>query len=141
MAIPKSVAGSDPVDEHVGRRIRMCRKMQGMSQEALAKHLGLTFQQIQKYERGANRVSASKLFHMAEALYTPISYFFEGLPNPARGTQAFDPNIVVHERMLSLSGGQELAEAFIALKPEMRRRIVLLARDIADQGTDDAPSK
>src|SRR6266545_1294152 len=71
--------GPHPVDRHVGLRIRMRRKELGISQEKLADALGLTFQQVQKYERAANRVSASKLWEVARALNTSISYFYEGL--------------------------------------------------------------
>src|SRR3954447_3249699 len=71
--------GPNPVDRHVGLRIRMRRKELGISQEKLAEALGLTFQQVQKYERAANRVSASKLFEIARALNTSVGYFYEGL--------------------------------------------------------------
>src|SRR6195952_1505577 len=74
-----------PVDLHVGARIRMRRKVLGVSQEKLADELGLTFQQVQKYERGANRVSASKLYEIARSLSAPISYFFDGLSDPQAG--------------------------------------------------------
>src|SRR5215469_8862995 len=73
----------NPVDLHVGARIRMRRRMQSVSQEKLAEALGLTFQQVQKYERGANRVSASKLYEIAATLKAPVAYFFEGLADPA----------------------------------------------------------
>src|SRR5580698_8757948 len=73
----------NPIDLHVGARIRLRRRMQGVSQEKLADALGLTFQQVQKYERGANRVSASKLYEIAAALRAPVAYFFDGLANPA----------------------------------------------------------
>ena len=69
----------NPIDVHVGKRIRICRWLLGMNQQTLAEALGLTFQQIQKYEHGANRVSASRLSAMAEALGVPIAYFFDGL--------------------------------------------------------------
>ena len=68
----------NPVDLHVGSRIRLRRKILGVSQERLADALGLTFQQVQKYERGANRVSASKLYEIAATLQTQIAYFFAG---------------------------------------------------------------
>src|SRR5580698_3474137 len=73
----------NPIDLHVGARIRLRRRMQGVSQEKLADALGLTFQQVQKYERGANRVSASKLYEIAAALHAPVSYFFDGLADPS----------------------------------------------------------
>src|SRR5512145_2081507 len=69
----------NPVDRHVGLRIRMRRKELGVSQERLAEAVGITFQQVQKYERGANRVSASKLWEIAAALKTPVAYFYDGL--------------------------------------------------------------
>lgn len=68
----------DPVDIHVGSRVRLRRAILGFSQERLAEALGLTFQQVQKYERGVNRVSASRLFHLGQILDVPVNYFFEG---------------------------------------------------------------
>lgn len=70
---------TDPVDKHVGARIKLRRSLIGATQEYLAEHLNLTFQQIQKYENGANRVSASKLYRIANILGVPVSFFFEGL--------------------------------------------------------------
>jgi len=75
----------NPTDKHVGSRVRMRRMMLGMSQEKLGDALGLTFQQVQKYERGANRISASKLYEIARALRVPIAWFFEGLSDPEAG--------------------------------------------------------
>src|SRR5439155_19479252 len=75
----EAVQGPSPIDRHVGLRIRMRRKELGIRQERLAESIGLTFQQVQKYERAANRVSASKLWEMSRALSTNISYFYEGL--------------------------------------------------------------
>jgi transcriptional regulator with XRE-family HTH domain len=75
----------NPVDLHVGGRVRMRRKLLGMSQEHLADALGLTFQQVQKYERGANRVSASKLYDMAKTLQVPVAFFFDGLATRLKG--------------------------------------------------------
>jgi len=77
----------NPVDLHVGARIRLRRRMQGVSQEKLADALGLTFQQVQKYERGANRVSASKLYEIAAALKAPVAYFFDGLADPTTDSE------------------------------------------------------
>jgi transcriptional regulator with XRE-family HTH domain len=73
------------VDKHVGSRVRMRRMMLGMSQEALGGALGLTFQQVQKYEKGVNRVSASRLQHMSQILQVPVPFFFEGAPGGAEG--------------------------------------------------------
>src|SRR6195952_2217839 len=77
--LPDLERGPNPIDRHVGLRIRLRRKELGISQERLAESIGLTFQQIQKYERAANRVSASKLWEVARALSTSVSYFYEGL--------------------------------------------------------------
>jgi transcriptional regulator with XRE-family HTH domain len=79
-----------PVDIHVGKRIRMRRLLLGMNQETLAKALGLTFQQVQKYESGATRVSASRLSVIAETLHAPISYFFEDFPTTNVNVSAED---------------------------------------------------
>src|SRR5580698_2110252 len=86
----------NPVDLHVGARMRLRRRMQGVSQEKLADALGLTFQQVQKYERGANRVSASKLYEIAAALKAPVSYFFDGLADPAGEGDAPSAESTVH---------------------------------------------
>lgn len=72
-----------PVDVYVGGRIRLCRTLQGMSQQKLAKLLGLTFQQVQKYEKGANRVGSSRLYELSHILEVPVSFFFDGAPSPA----------------------------------------------------------
>jgi len=84
---PKSAAAAGPVEVHVGNRIRLRRTLLGLSQEKLGEALGLTFQQIQKYERGANRVGASRLYDLARVLDVPIGFFFDdmqdGTPKPA----------------------------------------------------------
>ena len=90
----------NPVDLHVGGRIRMRRRILGISQEKLADALGLTFQQVQKYERGANRVSASNLYEIARTLQAPITYFFEGLADPMAALR-YDPSVGAHlDRLL-----------------------------------------
>ena len=83
-----TLRGPNPIDKHVGSRIRERRKELGMSQERLAEHLGLTFQQVQKYERGSNRVSASKLFEIAQALKASSAIFTSTWPLPARRTRS-----------------------------------------------------
>ena len=119
--------GPHPVDRHVGLRIRMRRKEVGVSQERLAEALGITFQQVQKYERGANRVSASKLWEIAQALRTPVAYFYEGLSDNdrVRGPAAQD-------FMLS-SDGLELMAAFPRIiDPAVRRKLVELVTAVAE---------
>ncbi|HEY8573458.1 helix-turn-helix transcriptional regulator [Phenylobacterium sp.] len=130
--------GPNPIDRHVGLRIRMRRKELGVSQEKLAESIGLTFQQVQKYERASNRVSASKLWEMARALNTSVAYFYEGLGEPAgRGSNA--PKDSVHEFLLTPEG-MELAASFPRIhQPRLRRKVLELVRVLGeDQGRVEA---
>ena len=132
----------NPVDLHVGARIRLRRRMQGVSQERLAESLGLTFQQVQKYERGANRVSASKLYEIAATLRTPISYFFDGLDDPASGRAASEASIdeqTVHAFLMT-SEGLDLARGFTRIpRGRVRRRLLELVRALADDADSADP--
>jgi transcriptional regulator with XRE-family HTH domain len=129
----------NPIDVHVGARVRMRRKMKGISQEALAGKLKLTFQQVQKYERGTNRISASKLYEIARALDVTIAEFFEGLDDPrSEGGMSENPMPFVHELMLTPEGS-ELAAAFGKIKRgRVRTRLVQLVKALAaeDDGAD-----
>ena len=128
--------GPNPVDRHVGLRIRMRRKALAMSQERLAEAVGLTFQQIQKYERAANRVSASKLWEIARALKAPVTYFYEGLPDAdeAPGARA------EMQDFLLTADGLELAAAFPRIRqPRLRRKVVELVRALAEE-SEAAPA-
>jgi len=133
---------SNPVDVHVGLRVRLRRKQLGLSQERLAEGLGLTFQQVQKYERGTNRISASKLFEISRILEVPIAYFFEGIdgathPGTDRYTQAYN-NVI--EQMLAEPNGQELAEAFLSIRRRsIKKQLAHLIREIA-AANDSEPS-
>ena len=124
--------GPNPIDRHVGLRLRMRRKELGISQERLAESIGLTFQQVQKYERATNRVSASKLWEMARALKTSVAYFYEGLgegSEPASNLPA-DP---VQEFLLT-NEGLELAQAFPRIaQPRVRRKVLELVRAMAEE--------
>lgn len=123
--------GPHPVDLHVGVRIRMRRKELGVSQERLAESLGITFQQVQKYERGANRVSASKLWEIALALKTPVAYFYDGLGD----RDATAGHREASQDFLLSSEGIELMAAFPRIvEPAIRRKIVELVRVVADEG-------
>lgn len=82
---PEREGRASPIDAHVGARIRLRRTLMGMSQERLGEALGLTFQQVQKYERGVNRVGASRLFDLSRVLDVPISFFFDDMPEPLAG--------------------------------------------------------
>jgi transcriptional regulator with XRE-family HTH domain len=128
--------GPHPVDRHVGLRIRMRRKELGISQERLAEALGLTFQQVQKYERAANRVSASKLWEIARALNTSVAYFYDGLAGSAEMEAAPAPNRSAHAFLLTPEG-VELATLFPRLpRARVRRRVVELIRALAELDDD-----
>ena len=130
----------NPVDVHVGDRIRRRRRALGISQDKLAEALGLTFQQVQKYERGANRVSASKLYQVARALHAPIPYFFDGLPDPARatGVEEGEATPFVHEMPLTPEE-REFASWLSRIESRrVRKRLLELVRTLADRGDDAA---
>ena len=131
-----SIRRPSSVDVHVGGRVRVRRRLIHMTQETLADLIDVTFQQVQKYERGSNRISASKLFAIAEALEVPISYFFEGLDEVGEKSAAegSEQNI---QSFLRTSEGLELARLFprIARGP-LRRRILELVRAAAMDGAE-----
>lgn len=130
----------NPVDLHVGGRVRMRRKLLGVSQEQLAHSLGLTFQQVQKYERGANRVSASKLYDIAKTLKAPVSYFFDGLADPASGSEADEPSRQAAQMLqdfLATTEGMELAELFPRIgRSRVRRQVLDLVRAMANEDAE-----
>lgn len=126
----------NPIDIHVGSRIRLRRTMLGMSQEKLGESLGITFQQIQKYEKGTNRVGASRLQNISSILNVPVSFFFEDAPGepagggPAGMAEASSSNYVVD--FLSSSEGLQLNRAFVKISdPKVRRRVVDLVKALA----------
>lgn len=133
----------NPIDVHVGSRVRLRRMMLGMSQEKLGEHLGITFQQIQKYEKGTNRIGASRMQAIARVLSVPVAFFFEDAPGqtPVDGDQGFSgvgENHVVD--FLSSSEGLSLNKAFIRIKdPKQRRKVVELVKAIAGD-EDDTPA-
>jgi len=132
------VEGPHPVDRHVGLRIRMRRKELGISQERLAEALGLTFQQVQKYERAANRVSASKLWQIARALNTSVSYFYDGLAGVAEMEDASPSNANAQSFLLTPEG-VEIATIFPKLgRARLRRKIVELIRALAEDDDGEA---
>ena len=123
----------DPVDRHVGARIRMRRLMLKFSQTQLGDALGLTFQQVQKYEKGSNRVGASRLQHIASILQVPVSFFFEEAPinrsEPARISDAPSPEFVT--AFVSSPDGLKLIRAFTSIKnTALRRCIVQLVEQV-----------
>jgi transcriptional regulator with XRE-family HTH domain len=124
----------NPIDKHVGSRVRMRRMMLNMSQEKLGDALGLTFQQVQKYEKGTNRIGASRLQQIAHILQVPVEFFFEGAPSPpVSGNGAKDaPSASYVSDFLATSEGLSLTKAFTRIKePKLRRRIVDLVEEIA----------
>jgi len=126
-------SGPNPVDRHVGLRIRMRRKELGISQERLAESIGLTFQQVQKYERAANRVSASKLWEMSRALSTSIGYFYEGLGEATEPRGDNTPRETLQDFLMTPEG-IELATIFPKIaKGRVRRKILDLVRAMAGE--------
>ena len=125
---------TNPVDKHVGSRIRMRRLMLGMSQEKLGDGLGLTFQQVQKYEKGTNRIGAGRLQHISHILQIPVPFFFEGAPHvPAQPQGIGDaPSPAYVLDFFAMADGLALAKAFMRIKePKVRRRVVALVEEIA----------
>src|SRR5262249_28085144 len=124
----------NPVDKYVGSRVRMRRIMLGMSQEKLGEALGLTFQQIQKYEKGTNRVGASRIQQIAEILQVPVSFLFEGGPSGVAGAGGFAEGASppYGSDFLATSEGLALTKAFTRITDsKMRRSIVDLVEQIA----------
>jgi transcriptional regulator with XRE-family HTH domain len=118
-------------DAYVGSRVRMRRKMIGLSQEKLGEQLGITFQQVQKYEKGANRIGASRLQTISQVLEVPIGYFFPAEPAAAGGMGESAQSDYVSDFMMS-SEGIELNRAFAQIKdPKLRRKVIDLVRTMA----------
>ena len=121
----------DPIDIYVGSRIRLRRNFLGISQEKLGEQLGITFQQVQKYEKGTNRVGASRLQAIAGTLDVPVSFFFEDA-TMGELKQGFAENDVNPLEMVSSSEGLQLIRAFTNIKdPKVRRKIIDLAKALS----------
>ena len=126
----------NPIDKHVGSRVRMRRMMLSMSQEKLGDALGLTFQQVQKYEKGTNRIGASRLQAIANILQVPVSFFFEGAPHtPGHSSGSGEaPSPAYVSDFLATSDGLALVKAFTRIKnSKLRRSIVNLVEHVADE--------
>lgn len=120
-------------DRHVGSRVRMRRMMLGLSQEKLGDALGLTFQQVQKYEKGTNRIGAGRLHQISHILQVPEAFFFEGVPGYQLVGLAEAPSPAYVSDFLATSDGLALTKAFMQIKDaKLRRRIVDLVEEIAD---------
>jgi len=124
----------NPVDKYVGSRVRMRRIMLGLSQEKLGDALGLTFQQIQKYEKGTNRIGASRLHQIADILQVPVSFLFEGGPTSSTTVEGLGeaPSPAYVSDFLATSEGLALTRAFTRITDaKLRRSIVDLVEQIA----------
>ncbi len=124
----------NPIDVHVGSRVRLRRMMLGMSQEKLGENLGITFQQIQKYEKGTNRIGASRLQHIATILKVPVAFFFEDAPGTPHETPGVsdNPQTSYVVDFLSSSDGLALNKAFVRIEnPKVRKKVVELVKSIA----------
>jgi transcriptional regulator with XRE-family HTH domain len=135
-----STKAPNPVDKYVGSRVRMRRIMLGMSQEKLGEALGLTFQQVQKYEKGTNRVGASRIQQISEILQIPVSFLFEGGPSGIVGAEGYgegtSPSYV--SDFLATSEGLALTRAFTRITDaKLRRCIVEMVEQIAARETPD----
>lgn len=130
---------ANAVDEHIGKRVKSRRLQVDLSQEKLADLVGVTFQQIQKYENGVNRVAASRLWEMAKALGVPVSFFYEGLEVAGRGV-AEDKGADIVFDMMATPEGQRLLAIFGSIRSaKLRRRVVELVRVMAAE-EDEEPA-
>jgi len=133
----------NPVDIHVGNRVRLQRMLMGISQEKLGERLGLTFQQVQKYEKGINRIGASRLFELSRVLGVPVQFFYDDAPlgTPAHATTPGfaerSPDSHVFE-FLSSREGLELNRAFSRITdPKVRKSVLDLVRSLAGEAVTD----
>jgi transcriptional regulator with XRE-family HTH domain len=130
----------NPVDIHVGSRVRLRRNMIGMSQEKLGEQLGITFQQVQKYEKGTNRIGASRLQAISGILDVPVSFFFEDAPDVAKtGGSGFEEGSSTRYVVdfLNSSEGIQLNRAFVRISdPQVRRKVVDLVKALGGDGSE-----
>lgn len=136
-AFTKQVVTKQDVDTHVGKRLRLRRTMMGLSQEAVAKAVGITFQQVQKYEKGSNAMNASRLYEFARFMNIPVAYFFEGLDALGEARQAglseSSAEGFEHRGAVSDRESLEIMKAFKRIKEQVvRKRVADLVRAIAE---------
>lgn len=117
------------IDSHLGRRLRRRRRLVGLTQQQVATRVGLRFQQIQKYETGANKISAARLWQLAEALESPVSYFYDGLKG---SLEEADPG-----KLFSHKESVELVQAFSQMDEKPRRRLLDLAKALCTEPARD----
>jgi transcriptional regulator with XRE-family HTH domain len=122
---------ANPIDGQVGNRVRIRRMLIGMSQEKLGDHLGLTFQQVQKYEKGINRIGAGRLFEIARILDVPIDFFYDGVGTPSDGVGEARAPVM---EFVSSTEGLQLSLAFMKIKdPKVRKRVLDLVKSLAEE--------
>jgi transcriptional regulator with XRE-family HTH domain len=133
LMIKKSLSS---IDKYVGSRVRVRRQALGMSQRKLGDALGITFQQIQSYENGTDRIAASRLQQLSQVLQAPIAFFFEGAPNVSvgRSSGSVVPSSMYLRRFLNSPDGTALVRAFMRLDVKLRWRIVNLVQALSDSG-------
>lgn len=137
----KGKGKSNPIDAHVGKRLRLRRTLLGLSQEKLGESVELTFQQIQKYERGANRIGASRLFAISRVLDVPVGYFFEDMDEDAAkfaknsdSYEGLNDNSTSEDDKMAKRETLELVRAYYRIKdPAVRKRLFELTKSIANQ--------
>lgn len=129
-----------PVDVYVGKRLRMRRTILGMSQDAIGSAIGVTFQQVQKYERGINRMGSSRLFDFSRILGVPVSYFFEGYDQEAEpsieyaaGMREELPDDFEHEKLTSRETLEMMRAYYRISDPQVRKRVFELVKSLADK--------
>jgi transcriptional regulator with XRE-family HTH domain len=131
--VPKKQA--NPIDAHVGNRMRLRRMLIGLSQERMGEMLGLTFQQVQKYEKGVNRIGAGRLYQIADILSVPVSYFYEGFVGDGATGHAANDDTATKPVMEFLSSGEglQLTLAFMRIKDgKVRKRVIDLIKSLSD---------
>jgi transcriptional regulator with XRE-family HTH domain len=128
------------IDLHVGRRLRRRRRLLGLTQEQVAAAVGIRFQQVQKYECGANRLTAGRLYQIATALHVPATYFFEGLPDASIGVQSATTTseALIPSDVLGQEETLELVRAYYTLGQRPRRKLLDLAKALREEGLSAA---
>ena len=139
-ATNKKTDNANPIDVHVGQKLRARRILLGMSQDELAKNIGITFQQIQKYERGANRMGASRLYEIAKTLNSTVSYFFEGVEPTKRAPIGFsekDQALFEADDVMTRRETLDLVRAYYKIQdPKLRHQIMEMAKAMAKSSVD-----
>ncbi len=136
-SLSKRGEGPNPIDIHVGQRLRLRRTLLGLSQETLGEAVGITFQQLQKYERGANRISASRLFNLSQVLGVPVTFFFDDLPSSQSALVPDEPSETQEFESMARRETLELVRAYYRIPEDaVRRRTFELVKTLAGDGED-----